>query len=154
MIAAPFKLSIVETEDDWTECHRIRKEVLHDARGRTTPYRYMREDDHIVDHFPLLLKVGNQSVATARLDIIKPGVGAVRLVAVTAQVQRQGYGRVLQRLVEEFAIKHDLEKLVVNAAPSAVGFYLKNGFAHESWDPSELTGWASDAVQMSKPLCL
>lgn len=145
-------LVVVSSEADWFDCHRIRKAELHDARGRIGVYPSSRADDLEQDHFSLLLKVGGRSVATARLDVLRPGLAATRLVAVSKDEQSRGYGRLLQSLIEHFALSRNVTKLVVNAAPSAIGFYEKNGFAREVWDPAELVGPSADAVQMAKEL--
>ena len=44
------------------------------------------------------------------------------------------------------------ERFLVHAASTAVGFYERIGFVRESWDPSELVGWNTDSVQMTKSL--
>lgn len=145
-------LVVISTEADWSDCHRIRKAELHDARGRREIYPARRADDYEHDHFPLLLKVDGKSVATARLDVLRPGLAAARLVAVSKDEQGRGYGRLLQDLIEHFALFRNVTKLVVNAAPSAIGFYEKNGFTREVWDPAELVGPSADAVQMAKEI--
>jgi hypothetical protein len=45
-----------------------------------------------------------------------------------------------------------LKKLLVNAAPGAVGYYEKMGWRACAWDEAELTGIASECKQMTKPL--
>jgi hypothetical protein len=42
--------------------------------------------------------------------------------------------------------------LLVNAAPEAVGYYEKMGWAVYLWDAAELKGIAADCKQMAKPL--
>lgn len=66
--------------------------------------------------------------------------------------QRRGYGRLLQRLVEQEARRRGMRHLAVNAHRTAVGFYEKTGWQRQSWDPDELVGLAVDCVQMVKAL--
>jgi N-acetylglutamate synthase-like GNAT family acetyltransferase len=47
----------------------------------------------------------------------------VRTVAIRAECQGKGYGRMLMTGLEKFASQHGVERLVVNAARDAVGFY-------------------------------
>ncbi|MFL5020302.1 MAG: GNAT family N-acetyltransferase [Rhizobium sp.] len=47
----------------------------------------------------------------------------VRTVAIRAESQAKGYGRMLMAGLEKFASRQGVERLVVNAARDAVGFY-------------------------------
>jgi N-acetylglutamate synthase-like GNAT family acetyltransferase len=96
-------------------------------------------------------------IATVRLDKLRRGVdgkgfGAIRLVAVRVNCQRQGHGRHLSRLAESYARDLPVSTLYVNASPDAVGYYEKMGWEHYIWDISELEGMAGDCIQMRKEL--
>jgi N-acetylglutamate synthase-like GNAT family acetyltransferase len=100
----------------------------------------------------LLLKHDGRPIGTTRLDDLGDGRGVVRLVAIAADVQRQGHGRVLSTLVEDYARRLGLKSLLVNAAPDAVGYYEKMGWRACAWDEAELTSIAAECTQMAKPL--
>ena len=144
-------LVIVATPADWDAYHHIRRTELFEARGRSN-YDANHPDEFAIGHFPLLLKWQGRGIGTTRFDLLADGIAAIRLVAILRAEQGKGHGRVLSRRTEDFARGRNVTKLVVNAAPLAVGFYERMGFVREAWDPAELTGIAEDCVQMTKAL--
>jgi N-acetylglutamate synthase-like GNAT family acetyltransferase len=98
------------------------------------------------------LKLDGGAIGTTRLDDFGNGTGAVRLVAIVGDLQRPGHGRKLGELVEDYARSLGMTTLFVNAAPDAVGYYEKFGWHRFKWDETELSGIASDAIQMTKSL--
>jgi N-acetylglutamate synthase-like GNAT family acetyltransferase len=125
--------------------------VLWEARGRTD-YDDKHGDEYLPSNHPLLLRLKRRAIGTARLDDFGNGTGAVRLVAIVADLQRQGHGRKLAELVEDYARDLGITKLFVNAAPDAISYYEKLGWHRFRWNPEELTGIASGATQMTKNL--
>jgi GNAT superfamily N-acetyltransferase len=146
-----YALVIVAAPDDWDAYHHIRRMELFEARGRSD-YDANHPDELVAGHFPLLLRWEGRSVATTRLDLLSDSIAAIRLVAVLRSEQGKGHGRALSRHTEDFARSRKVTKLVVNAAPLAVGFYERIGFVREVWNAAELTGIAADCVQMTKAL--
>jgi GNAT superfamily N-acetyltransferase len=146
-----YELVKVTTEGDWRAYHSLRRHVLWEAQGREG-YDETHQDEYLATNHPLLLKLDGRPIGTTRLDDLGDGRGAVRLVAIAPDVQRQGHGRVLAALVENYARGLALRLLLVNAAPEAVGYYEKMGWAASPWDTAELTGIAADCKQMAKPL--
>jgi N-acetylglutamate synthase-like GNAT family acetyltransferase len=100
----------------------------------------------------LLLKLDGRAIGTTRLDDLGNGTGAVRLVAIIADLQRRGHGRKLAELVETYARNRGITRFFVNAAPEAVGDYEKLRWQRFSWDQTELSGIAAGTVQMTKSL--
>lgn len=146
-----YELVDVESAADWQAYHRIRREVLWTARGRTG-YDDGHADEALVTNHPLLLKYHGMPVGTTRLDERGEGAGVVRLVAIAAQEQRHGHGRHLSRLVEVRAKALGLTTLYVNAVEDAVDFYRKTGWEPFAWDPDELTRSFAVCIQMRKHL--
>ena len=124
----------VTTAGEWHAYHAIRRHVLRDARGRSD-HDENRSDEHC---------------AATRLDDLGDRRGVVRLVAIVADLQRKGHGRVLSAGVERYALRLDLNMLLVDADPAAVGFYRKTGWYCCMWDETEFVGIAADCVQMVK----
>jgi GNAT superfamily N-acetyltransferase len=147
-----YELAVVTRPDDWETYHSIRRVVLFEARGRIGVYDPDRADERAPDHFPLLLKWNGCGIATTRLDVRESGQAIVRLVAVVRSEQRKGHGRALAARTEAFARDCGVNKLLVNAAADAVGFYERIGFVREPWNAAELVGWNADSVQMAKTL--
>jgi len=146
-----YELVEVAGDNEWRDYHAIRREVLWEARGRTG-YNDKHSDDYVSANRPLLLKLDGRAIGTTRLDDLGNGTGAVRLVAISADLQRRGHGQKLAELVEAYARNRGMARLFVNAAPEAVGYYEKLGWQRFSWDETELSGIASGAVQMTKNL--
>lgn len=149
-----YELAPVTTPELWSALHDIRRAVLFRPGRHATPIVY--DDDHPDDrrpgHHPFVLLLDGQPVGTARLDEIGGGRGVVRLVAIVAEQQGRGHGRVLGVMLDEEAARRGLEILHVNAAADALGYYEALGWRRDSWDPSELAGIAAACIQMSKRL--
>ncbi|PDQ21108.1 GNAT family N-acetyltransferase [Mesorhizobium sanjuanii] len=121
-------LKRVESDGDWAAYHRIRKRVLWEDRG-LGGYDERHPDDRLAGNHPLLLLYNGATVGTARLDVVDQRLGVVRLVAIESCLQRRGFGRTLMQEVESYARGLGLERLEVNAAKDAEGFYQRLGWA-------------------------
>ena len=146
-----YTLVEVTTESDWRDYHSLRREVLWEARGQSG-YDDRHADEYAPSNHPLLLRLDGRSIGTTRLDDFGDGSGAIRLVAIAAEMRRQGHGRVLSRLVGAYARRLGISALFVNAAPEAVSYYEKMGWEACVWDEAEPTGIAAGANQMWKPI--
>ncbi|WP_258606630.1 GNAT family N-acetyltransferase [Mesorhizobium sp. AR10] len=91
-------------------------------------YDERHPDDRLAGNHPLLLMRDGAPVGTARLDVAGPRLGIVRLVAIEPNLQRRGLGRILMQEVENYARGFGLERLEVNAAKEAEGFYQSLGW--------------------------
>ena len=112
--AVAYELVHVKSDADWLSYHAIRRDVLWEARG-LTGYDDKRPEERLPNRYPLLLKLDNRAIGTTRLDDRGDDTGIVRLVAIRRDVQRQGHGRKLGAMVDEFAVKLGLHTLFVNA---------------------------------------
>jgi len=146
-----YELVDVTSEGDWRAYHTLRREVLREARGRYN-YDDKHADEYLAANHPLLLKLNGRPIGTVRLDDLNNGAGAVRLVAIAGDVQRQGHGRMLTVMVESCARGLGLKTLFVNAAPEAVGSYERLQWEYFIWDETEFVGIAADCKQMRKEL--
>jgi GNAT superfamily N-acetyltransferase len=152
-----YELRLVTSQEAWRSFHEIRRTALFEALGKYDVYIEDHPDDHAPNNHPLLVYKDGYPIATVRLDQLGEdldgkGFGAIRLVAVRVNLQRQGHGRHLSRLTESYARDLLMNTLYVNASPSAVGYYKKMGWEHYIWNISELEGMAGDCVQMRKEL--
>ena len=143
-------VSALENTADWDTYHRIRREELFEARGHVGVYDPNRPEEKFPNHIPLLLKFENRGIGTTRLDVRADGTAIVRLVAITSAEQGKGHGAELARQVENLARLKGALKLLVNAAPEALGYYERLGYVRDDWDAGELTGHAANSIQMSK----
>jgi len=54
-------------------------------------------------------------------------------VGIRSDLQRQGHGRVLLRLVEDAARRLGKTEIIINAHPTSLTFYLANGYRQGEW---------------------
>jgi len=141
----PFHLRPPSSPADWEAYHRIRQDVLLEARK----YAVEHADELAPGHHPMLLWLDQKPVGSIRIDIDSEGRAGLRLVAVHPDLQKQGCGRALLRLAEEFARDRGCTRTVLYATLDAVGFYAKSGYQEEDWDDVYVSG----IVQMAKLLC-
>ena len=140
-----YELVHVSTPEEWEAYHRIRREELFEALGRIGVYNAEHPDEYKPGNTPLLLKQNGVGVATTRLDLRDATTAIIRLVAVTKSLQGQGVGRKLAQQTLALARAHGIRRLVVYAAPTAVGYYESLGFKLDVWNP----GISTDATQMA-----
>ena len=122
----------VATGEHWRAYHRIRRQVLFEARGRYGIYDENHPDENREGHHPLLLVASDEPIGTARLDDRLNGLGIVRLVAIASERQRQGFGRALMTKLEHYAMQRGIDRVEANVAADAVGFYRRLGWSIRS----------------------
>lgn len=129
-----YELIPARTLEEWGALHALRRAELCMREKKRVTYNTSHPEDYSQDHFPLVLKLNGKCIGTGRLDLLKNGGGAIRLVAISLALQQQGHGRMLGQKLEEFAHCKGMPRLYVNANPVTVGYYEKLGFVHEPWD--------------------
>jgi GNAT superfamily N-acetyltransferase len=133
----------------WAAYHEIRRRVLFEARGRYGVYDRHRPDETAPGHFPRLLLYAADPIGVVRIDVAG-STAILRRVAIRADVQGRGPGRMLIALVEEFAKSNGCHECVTHAAQDAVEFYRKCGFARADDSSVEMPG--DEGVFMRRPL--
>ena len=146
-----YDLARVTTEDEWRAYHSIRRTVLWDARGRQG-YDTSHPDDRRASNHPLLLMLDQQAIGTIRLDDRGDRTGAIRLLSIAPDRQRQGHGRVMSALADSYAMRLGLARIVVNAALDAGGFYDRMGWRPFVWSEAERRASGVPCLQMMKLL--
>jgi len=139
-----YRLHRPATAAEWETYHRIRRDVLLEARK----YAIEVDAESAPGHHPRLLWLGDQPIGSIRIDVVASGDAALRLVAIDPLRQRQGHGRALLQLAEEFARSLACGRAVVYSTPDAAEFYSKAGYAEDDWDDVYVSG----IVQMAKRL--
>ena len=132
----------------WRAYHDIRRRVLFEARGQFGVYDESRPDEKAPGHHPKLLLYRGDPIGVVRIDI-DATTAIFRRVAVRADVQRLGHGRVLLMLAQRFAQESGCVRLVSYVATDAVEFYQRCGFTIGS-ESSGSSG--REPVYMSKAL--
>jgi len=131
---------------EWTTYHDIRRHVLFELRGRGASYDVDHPDERRPAHYPLMLWSGKLAVGVIRIDV-EERVAIFRRVAIRPEVQRQGYGRKLLLLAEQFAKRHACTRIESHVDPGAVTFYERCGYERLADPPP-----SGDAVLMGKPI--
>jgi GNAT superfamily N-acetyltransferase len=122
-----YQLRAPANEAEWQSYHEIRRAVLWDARGQGSDYDPNHPDERLPNRFAQILFFEGVPVGVLRIDI-EPPRAIFRRVAVSVEHQRQGHGRVMLMLAEEFARQHGCVCVRSGVAPEAVGFYESCGF--------------------------
>jgi GNAT superfamily N-acetyltransferase len=151
-------------EELWQAYHKIRREVLFEARGKYGAYDANRADEHLPQNHPFLLLYENEPVGVVRVDLPSGSKTAYfRRVAIKAAFQRAGHGRVLMERAEDFARSQGRDCFVANVALDAVPFYQKLGYEldplHPENDPKNPrmtkranTSWVATGVNVSSSI--
>lgn len=140
--ASRYRLRPPASADEWEAYHRIRRDVLLEAQK----YAVEHADEHAPGHHPLLLWLDERPIGAIRIDILGEARAGLRLVAIDPSLHRQGHGRMLLQLAEDFARGAGCTRTVVYSTQDAAGFYAKAGYSEDDWDDSYVAG----IVQMAK----
>ena len=150
-----YQLVLVSTPEDWLDYHAIRRHELFEAKGRYGIYDASRPEERLPSFYPYLLKLHGKALGTTRLDVRGDGTCVFRLVAITASEQGKGHGRALGQMVEAKARSFGAHTALVNAAPTALGYYEATGWHRYTWNVAELVGtqtsdWAAGKARLSQ----
>ena len=123
------RCSLVEPQSDadWSAYHDIRRRILFERRGAYGVYDANRADEHAPGHYPKLLVRSSRYLGAVRIDVAG-ATAYLRRVAIDEPYQRQGLGRALLALAEEFARAQAVTRVESSVARDAVPFYLKCGY--------------------------
>ena len=134
-------------DDEWRAYHVIRREVLFENRGCFGVYDENHPDELARDNHPLILLHAGVPVGVIRVDV-RQNVAWFRRLAVRADLQRAGHGKILLDLAETFAREEGCNEVRSNVAVDAVGFYERCGYSR---DVSSQPG-TDDSIPMLKHL--
>ena len=150
MAEKTYSLVPVVTSEQWTAYHAIRRKVLFEDRELFGVYDSNHADDRKKGNHPVILACDGVPVAAMRIDLVPERAFAIiRTVAVTTEKQRQGHGRIMLSLAEEYALQNGCMAAVVFSADDAIGFYAKYGYELHTWDAAGSFGRGN---QMKKVL--
>ena len=145
MLESGLEIRAPETDEEWRAFHEIRRKVLFENRGKND-YLENHPDDMKVGNYPLILLFQGEIIGVVRIDVCE-SEACLRRVAIREDFQRQGHGRVLLRLAENFALKKNCTGVRSNAAVESVGFYELCGYVRDSSSVSPV-----NSVAMKKSL--
>jgi predicted GNAT family N-acyltransferase len=112
----------------WRDYHAIRRTVLFESRLGSPAYDENHPDEVQDGNFPkLLVTARGEAIGVVRIDIRGPDA-FLRRVAIAIGQQRMGYGRLMMGCAIEFCRRQEVQRLISEVAPDAVGFYSQLGF--------------------------
>jgi GNAT superfamily N-acetyltransferase len=129
MLESGLELRAPETDEEWRAFHGIRRKVLFENRGKSD-YLENHPDDSKIGNYPLVLISQGDIIGVIRVDV-RESEAWLRRVAIREDLQRQGHGRALLRLAENFALKKNCTEVRTNAAVESVGFYERCGYMRD-----------------------
>jgi len=145
MLEPGHKLRAPESDGEWRAFHDIRRKVLFENRGKND-YIENHPDDTRSGNYPLVLLFQGEIIGVLRIDVCESEAW-LRRVAIREDLQRQGHGRVLLRLAENFALKKNCTGVRTNAAVESVGFYERCRYVRDTTSVSPV-----NSVAMKKSL--
>ena len=122
--------------DDYRDALRLREIILRQPLGLTITAQDLA---HEADCFHLGGFAGARLVAVLLLQPLDPRTVKMRQVAVAQGVQRSGVGAQLVAFAEQFARQKGYATLIAHARSTALGFYLRLGYAAEGDEFLETT---------------
>jgi GNAT superfamily N-acetyltransferase len=142
-----YELRPPTSTDEWDAYHAIRRHVLFELRGRGSAYDPNHPDDSRPGNYPLVLFSHRDGpLGVIRIDVDRD-CATFRRVAIRADEQRRGHGRVLIECAEEFARQLGCRRVESIVDAHAIAFYERCGFQR-----SEPEGGDARAAFMSKDL--
>lgn len=145
MIESEHELRAPRSDEEWSTFHAIRRKVLFENRGKGESYIENHPDDFKAGHHPLILLYKSDVIGVIRVEVCETAAW-FRRVAIRADLQGMGHGRVLLRLAEAFARAEGCKDVRSNAAVEAVGFYESCGYSRDlsvPGPPNSVRVWKS-----------
>jgi isoleucyl-tRNA synthetase/GNAT superfamily N-acetyltransferase len=138
----------IKNETEQEQYNAIRKKEIFQRYYPDTEYNPDHPDEKNPKNHPRVIMRGDTIVGVIRLDEMENNTLGLRVFAFSEEFQRKGYGKQAIRLVEEFALEKNCDKIVCNSHPSVVDFYEKLGFQKGLW----AGGSDTESVPMQKNL--
>lgn len=128
-----YRLDPARSPEEWAAYHAIRREAIFAALLPGVPYDPGHPGEFKPGRLPVVLKHHGEVIGVMRIDLVDAQRAGFRLIAIRPDVQRGSHGRVLMALAEQRAQQMGCSEAVINAHPTALGFYLGLGYAEGDW---------------------
>lgn len=115
----------LEGTDDLTEAYDIRIQVFCDEQGYTQD---MELDEQDKQSMHILLRDGEEAIATGRIYWSGPDTMCFGRIAVHKSMRGKGIGKIVLDAMMEKAQSLGAKNIELDAQCYAVGFYEKSGF--------------------------
>jgi N-acetylglutamate synthase-like GNAT family acetyltransferase len=128
-----YRLRRVESLTDWHAYHNIRRTELFAVHCPDVVYDSNHPDEREPSNLPHVLEVDGTIAGTIRIDLMGERCAAFRLIAIRKPLQKRGHGTRLLALAEQLVAELGCAQVTIQSAPSAVPFYLRNGYMEGDW---------------------
>jgi N-acetylglutamate synthase-like GNAT family acetyltransferase len=123
-----------QNETEWEAYYKLRYDVLRAPWGQAKGSE-QTADEATHQHFAFF-DDANQIIGVGRLDQTAPHVGQVRFMAVTANQQGKGIGKMIMNEIEAVCKAKGFLQIILHAREVALPFYQKLGY--QMVEPSHL----------------
>jgi len=128
----------VETDEERKIYHEIRKKEIFDRYAPEIEYDPDHPDEKKKHHHPMLFLLDEEIVGVVRLDHKGKRKLLLRVFAITASKQRNGWGTQALELIEAYALEQERNEILLNANKNSIDFYKLSSY--------ELHYWKGDAA--------
>jgi GNAT superfamily N-acetyltransferase len=128
-----YSLEPVQSPAQWAAYHAIRRDAIFALLLPEQSYDENHPDEFKFGNLPHILNHGGELIGTVRIDLLNPTQAGLRLIGIRPDRQRQGHGRALLKLAERAVRDFGRTKVVINAHPTSLAFYLANGYSGGNW---------------------
>lgn len=122
--------------------------------GQNIPVEFeFSQDDDRDEMKAIILVEDHKPIAGCRIAFPKENVGKIERVCVVREKQKEGYGRQLIGLAEDWLREHGIHHIVINSQDRAAGFYSKLGYKvspEESAQPKKKNPFGFSCVLVEK----
>jgi GNAT superfamily N-acetyltransferase len=140
----------VRTVNEWFHYHRIRKSEIFEKYFPEVIYDPNHPSITSTSTKHYVLYKGNIIIGTVFTDILDERKVAMRLLAIDAAFQNQGYGSFFVKEIEKLVKLEGYKVILLHANPSAYHFYQQNGYSEMEFIEEDAIN--SSAIDMGKIL--
>ncbi|MFC1921233.1 GNAT family N-acetyltransferase [Chloroflexota bacterium] len=121
----------ISSDDELEKAFDIRRKVFVEEQGIAEEIEL---DEYDKDALHIIVKDGEEAIATARARFPENGLAKIERMAVLRDYRRMGIGEgIISFLCEEFR-NREIKQVVLHAQYSAITFYMSCGF-EETGEP-------------------
>ncbi len=120
------RVVVPQTEDDFRTYFELRYEILRRPWGQ--PFSSVKDDLEDTAMHAMILDEKGIVAGVCRMQFNNKDEAQLRFMAIRADLQGKGHGKLLLTYFEELASRHNKKRIVLQAREAAVGFYRRNGY--------------------------
>ncbi len=115
-----------QSKEQWESYYNLRFRVLREPWNE--PRGSERDDSDATSVHRMVADDSDRCIAVSRLHYNSPTEGQIRFMAVDNTQQSKGVGSYLLNAMEEIAIAHGCNRMILEAREPAIPFYQRNGY--------------------------